>query len=520
MNIQTARRGRYMQKTAGGTKSRRSAPSAPSKSFKEKKKAEYKQKKAEENLNTYINNNQNLKNQSTYIGSGGKDDRSVLSTVSDAPQKFSKDNESRKAFILRNTDPKTGRPNSAAQAMLNFYDDGRNDYQRGLNALRTSSPEAAQAYAKKFPVEDFAMKMGPVIAGAATGIPFGVMDYLTKTKNKAAEGINTLSERGDVFGALARTGKDIANSFSPEQAKNIGINIQSNQSIDKLLRDQNIINASTDVDPILRAAAAQTGTRDIMDIFDPEKAAIDASLPTGDIVYNPYNSNPYSPGSREYNEFEQFKQFKESQEQNEMIEGVEDGVFQRAGQFTLEPDESDVNLSGVPDYEEEFEDTFGVPMKGNITAMSLTDGSPVRGLGDRLTRETFALDNNIPLDQIGEIYPKITRYPTKDMGTYTVYDDSSLFDADQLYDGETGIPYDTVYSDKISDTPKVGQEIRGFNINNPSLMPGGDSNIYLGYPGGIGLNEIDKFKDGGLTDNYGNMSTHEKLMRMAAEMYG
>jgi len=486
MNIQTARRGRYMQKTAGGTKSRRSAPSAPSKSFKEKKKAEYKQKKAEENLNTYINNNQNLKNQST-LGS-------ILSTVSDSPQKFGKNKESRKEFVERQI-KENGRINAAAQAVLDFYNDGRNDYQRGLNTLRTSSPEAAQAYAKKFPVEDFAMKIGPVIAGAATGIPFGVMDYLTKTKDKAAKGINTLSERGDVFGALARTGQDIINSFTPEQAKNISINIQDNQPIDKLLRDQNIINASTDVDPILRAANAQTGTENIMDIFDPEKAAIDASLPTGDIVYNPYNSNPYSPGSREYNEFEQFKKIKESQEEvDDSFEGVEDGVFQRAGQFKLEPDESPVNLSGVTDYEQEFEDTFGVPMKGNIEVPSLTrPGEMERGLGDRLTRETFALDNNIPLDQIGDVYPKATTYPLRnnimDNGVITAgyYNPSGDFSY-----GDYGIDDDVIFSDRISEMPKLGQEIR--------TAPG--------------------MKDGGLTDNYGNMSTHEKLMRMAAEMYG
>ena len=486
MNIQTARRGSYMKRTQGGTKSNRR--SAPSKSFKEKKKAEYKQKKAEENLNTYINNNQNLKNQSTYIGSGGKDDRSVLSTVSDKPQRFSKDNESRKAFIERNLRA-DGTPNSAAQAMLNFYDDGRNDYQRGLNALRTSSPEAEQAYAKRFPVENFAMKMGPMIAGAATGVPFGLMDLLSKGKNK----FNNLSERDDVFGAIARTANDIASSFTPEQAKNINTNIETKKPIDKLLRDQNIINASTDVDPILRAAATQTGTGDIMDIFDPEKAAIDASLPTGDIVYNPYNSNPYSPGSREYNEFEQFKQFKESQEQSDDdFEGVEDGVFQRAGQFNLEPNQSDVNLSGVTDYEEEFEDTFGVPMKGNIEAPSLTrPGEIERGLGDRLTRETFALDNNIPLDQIGDFYPKTTYYTTGATAD-DPYGNRGTRVPGGDFSGDEMIRPGTVFSDRISNMPKLGQEIRTF-------------------PG---------MKDGGLTDNYGNMSTHEKLMRMASKMYG
>ena len=162
-----------------------------------------------------------------------------------------------------------------------------------------------------------------------------------------------------------------------------------------------------------------------------------------------------------------------------------------------------------PDYEQEFIDTFGVPMKGNIEVPSISRPEEMeRGLGDRLTREKFTLANGIPLDQLGEVYPKTTSYPTRN-NTYTVFDPSSLFDADQLYDGETGFSYDnTVYSDKISDTPKVGQEIRGFNINNPSLMPGGDSNIYLGYPGGIGLNDVENMvntvnrKDGGSVNTY------------------
>ena len=179
---------------------------------------------------------------------------------------------------------------------------------------------------------------------------------------------------------------------------------------------------------------------------------------------------------------------KEEQEYNEMIAGM---PFDR------------------PDYEQEFIDTFGVPMKGNIEVPSISRPEEMeRGLGDRLTREKFALANGIPLDQIGEVYPKTTSYPTRN-NTYTVFDPSSLFDADQLYDGETGFSYDnTVYSDKISDTPKVGQEIRGFNINNPSLMPGGDSNIYLGYPGGIGLNDVENMvntvnrKDGGSVNTY------------------
>jgi len=420
-----------------------------------------------------------------------------------------------------------GDMNQAQKALFGFYDN-RNKYQRDMDTIRTSSPQMMDAYARRFPISNFAMKAGPMIAGAATGIPFGVMDLFNKGRNK----FTNLSDRDDILGAIARTTNDIASSFTPEQAKNIDTNIETKKPIDKVLRDENIITNTADF--VSPADMNFNSSQNIVDIFDNdgEKAAMDASLPTGDIVYNPYVEAPYQSkldfinevygtnfsadrsgillGENQANElFEKAKQ----EQGNEITESI-------AGQFNLEPNQSDVNLSGVTDYEKEFEDTFGVPMKGNIEAMRMSDKGTSYGLGDRLTRERFALDNNIPLDQLGEIYPKVSRYPIGNSG-FTAYDSSDLGAVDQLFDGDTGIG-NTVFSDKISNTPKLGQEIRGFNISNPSLMPGGDANIFLAYPGGIGLNEIDKFKDGGgvNTDNYGNMSTHEKLMRMASKMYG
>ena len=128
-----------------------------------------------------------------------------------------------------------------------------------------------------------------------------------------------------------------------------------------------------------------------------------------------------------------------------------------------------IGPTNIPDYEQEFIDTFGVPMKGDITAMSLTDGSPVRGLGDRLTRERFALDNNIPLDQLGEVYPKTTSYPTSNPGFFGVAQDG---DFDSLEDID--ILPGTVFSDRISEMPKLGQEIRTF----PGMKDGGSVNTY------------------------------------------
>ena len=138
-----------------------------------------------------------------------------------------------------------------------------------------------------------------------------------------------------------------------------------------------------------------------------------------------------------------------------------------------------IGPTNIPDYEQEFIDTFGVPMKGDITAMSLTDGSPVRGLGDRLTRERFALDNNIPLDQIGEVYPKVTTYPViqGSPGLSARYG-SAEGDFSSMPPMEAVFNPDIIFSDKVSDTPKLGQEIRSADFSNLGYKDGGSVNTY------------------------------------------
>lgn len=141
-------------------------------------------------LDNFIKSNQDLKNQST-LGS-------ILSTVSDKPQRFSKDNESRRDFIERQIANNDGRINAAAQAMLDFYNDGRSDYSRGLNTLRTSSPAMMDAYARKFPVENFAMQAGPMAFGAMTGIPVSLLQSgFDKTRQGAGLGLDALLKGKD-----------------------------------------------------------------------------------------------------------------------------------------------------------------------------------------------------------------------------------------------------------------------------------------------------------------------------------
>ena len=135
-------------------------------------------------LDNFIKNNSNLKNQSTRS--------SILDTVSNKPQRFSKDNESRRDFILRNTDPQTGRMNSAAQAIFDSYNDGRNDYQRELNQLRTSSPAMKNAYAREFPAANFAMETLPNLIPGGIGM---VNRMVTSAKDKINTGVGTLKDK-------------------------------------------------------------------------------------------------------------------------------------------------------------------------------------------------------------------------------------------------------------------------------------------------------------------------------------
>jgi len=122
------------------------------------------------------------------------------------------------------------------------------------------------------------------------------------------------------------------------------------------------------------------------------------------------------------------------------------------------------------DYEQEFLDTFGTPMVGNIEVPSLArPGEMERGLGDRLIRESFALDNNIPLDQIGEVYPKTTSYAYQGIPNYFADPDGDFGEIRNL---------DKVYSDVISDTPKLGQEIRSADFSNLGYKDGGSVKTY------------------------------------------
>ena len=138
---------------------------------------------ASERLDTFIRSNPQGDNRNTQQAS-------VNQVVLDMPTKFQS-----KFKDVNNY----GDMNSAQKMIFDFYDN-RNKYQRDMNNLRTSSPEMRQAYAQKFPVSNFAMEMGPTIAGAMVGIPFGLLERgfdATKrgfdfAKSGAGQGLDSL----------------------------------------------------------------------------------------------------------------------------------------------------------------------------------------------------------------------------------------------------------------------------------------------------------------------------------------
>jgi len=82
-------------------------------------------------------------------------------------------------FINRNR-RKDGSLNSAAQVVLDFYSDGRSDYQRDLDKFIKSSPEARDAYLDRFPIGG-ALNLGiPAAFNALAPAPLKIIGDLAK----------------------------------------------------------------------------------------------------------------------------------------------------------------------------------------------------------------------------------------------------------------------------------------------------------------------------------------------------
>ena len=470
------------------------------------------QEKADEQLDRYIRQNQDKKNQRA----------GVESILQDMPEK-------RANFVRRNT-RKDGTLNSAALAMLNPYRDERPEYSRQLNRLRTSSPEMMQAYARRFPVENFAMETGPRFIPGIGGL--FTADQGMKANAEKKRIMNTAVNRPD--GGFKNFVDFFAQGMTPDQAKNT--EIISGESI--RLAPQDIFNKSQPMTEKQKMDFMPGGPE--IDIFDPEKAA------TGDITYNPeapyqdkidfinevYGTNFTADRSKSGNLSEDqanrlFENAKQEQG-NEIADSI-------AGQFNLAGPTVDegIILGGADsDYQDVPYRTDGIPVeafKGALLPGDPRDPAPY-GFEYKLPEATSFGGRS--MDPNFDSYPYTI--PVEPVTISDLEDDKSLpFDVTELSQKQL----DFLNSPKTQDDLKRGtlsprqvfdklpfyEEKTPFNIFKGDQEPTTpqEFNEYLDtIDENKYLRRIATVADGGSIDNYGNMSTHEKLMRMASKMYG
>ena len=399
--------------------------------------------------------------------------------------------------------------NQAQKALFGFYDN-RNKYQRDMNNLRTSSPEMRQAYAKRFPISNFMMETAPRFIPGIGGL--FTADRGMKANAEKERIMNTPVNRPD--GGFKNFVDFFAKGMTPDQAKNT--EIISGETL--RLAPQDIFNKSQPMTEEQKANVAadlpfrspqDMGFLDDENIFDSEKAAIDAALTPGN-VFNPvaadkqrkldfinqvfgtdFGGNVDTPQDPVIDQlFEKAKQ-----EQGGIIReevnrdlNVDDEDSIPGGQFnltrpTVNEDTVPVILGGDPNYD--YTD-FNVNQQ-------LADVLPTDDILAQGDETRSFVDDNYGKEN-PDIFLNDQRFNTPD------YNQSML------------------YQDLISGPNPTTDLMR----QNPNLSLSEINDLSGGLSGGAsrGTPDFGYFADGGSTNKYENMSTHEKLMRMASEMYG
>ena len=399
-------------------------------------------------------------------------DAGIASIVQDMPKKFADEFINSEGKVGPELD-KNGNPiksryyradgslNSAGLATLSQYTDERPEYSRQLNRLRTSSPQMMDAYARRFPISNFAMNVMPrfipVVGPAFTA------DQVMKNKRLEQNYLNRPESDYNKFVEFFKpkmNSEQIANTEIIEGEKEPLINPQ----------DMNIQRA---VNPSF-ASPQDMGFLDSENIFDTEKAAIDAALTPGN-VFDPVAADKQSKlnfinqvegtnftvenAEQRFNIDEQFERSKQKQgmiiRDEVEIEEPEENI---AGQFNFTPYQDTINITGADD----DQSTAGSELA------SANQNPEFMGLNPGM------IMNPYEQSQLGE-------------GTAKTFPPTNFATLD----------------------PNVNPEVPFSEYTDPFLMPPQSS-----------MQSIPMNADGGSIDNYGNMSTHEKLMRMAAEMYG
>jgi len=467
---------------------------------------------ADEQLDRYIRDNQNKKNQSAGI----------KSIVTDMPSKFAEGFDFDANDNLVNPTPgkkskyfrKDGSLNQAGKYILGVYSDERPEYSRGLNRLVKSSPEMAQAYARRFPLTNAAMniipRFLPVIGPAFTA------DQAMKANRRKQEILNTPVNRPD--GGFKNFVDFFAKGMTPDQRKNT--EIISGESL--RLAPQDIFNKSQPMTKEQKANVAadlpfrspqDMGFLDDENIFDTEKAAIDAALTPGNIVYNPVEDDfrgkvnfinqaldganypydqPNDPAYRPMIEqlFERVKRnigYKEIRPtvdaDNAQAGDGEDPI--PGGQFDLTnpafSDQTNLVLSGDPEYDftnyDVNQELGNVIPTDNMFLEGGVSGTPVTKAGQELI-----FTDGTPVTK------------PVDTGLNTPAGQAAI---------------DILNSNATNDVKRSFVD-DNYGMTNPDIFMNDQRFDTIDYG----------FADGGSTNKYENMSTHEKLMRMAAEMYG
>ena len=174
-------------------------------------------------LNRFVDQNQDKKQQFT-----------VNEVIKDMPDKFQDNFKG-----ITNFD----QMNEAQKSIFNFYNDGRSDYQRQLNRLVRSSPESAQAFAKRFPLENFLQKATPVAVGAMTGLPLGLGTLYDESRKLGSAAIGGLKEIAMNKGIIPRD--DINPDTGTTAVKTDVLSPTAESRID----EQNIFTGQTPTDP-------------------------------------------------------------------------------------------------------------------------------------------------------------------------------------------------------------------------------------------------------------------------------
>ena len=392
--------------------------------------------------------------------------------------------------------------NQAQKALFGFYDN-RNKYARDMNNLRTSSPEMRQAYAKRFPISNFMMETAPRFIPGIGGL--FTADRGMKANAEKERIMNTPVNKPD--GGFKNFVDFFAKGMTPDQAKNT--EIISGESL--RLAPQDIFNKSEPMTEKQKMDFMPGGPE--IDIFDEEKAAIDEALPTGDIVYNPADDDfrskvnfinqaldganyPYeSPNDPAYRPMieQLFEKVKRNIGTKEIRPTVDAGNAQEGdgedpipgGQFDLTnpafSDQTNLVLSGDPEYDFSNFNTNAelgsLSQDPNSFPEGGVSGTPVTQVGQQL----FFADGTPVTEPV-------------DTGLNTPAGQAAI---------------DILNSNATNDVERSFVD-DNYGRTNPDIFMNDQKFDTIDYG----------FADGGSTNKYENMSTHEKLMRMAAEMYG